>query len=339
MKHNCVEIPYQYLNCSMTIAELETHIVPSTAWRVVSSGFKVTNMIPIIDAVQGGGDAAQMVYQISTRPYLIAYTDTKYNYFTHNSRDQKTLPNKNMTINTPRTRQDGTLRPIVDTKLVDKATGLNQMQTWDNQDMEILQSYWNTNQMKALYAGDTYSYTWHNKDPYFFNNKSFSWRENMYVQAPRLTWNKLLPVCIAGDYENRWTPDKTNNWSTRPSPNIRLGANHDDQQHPTPGRSILTQMTNHPSNPPPIAALEVPALLTATNLVGTITYQITVIYSSTIQIELMSGNPQFAGWSYNIQQNLYEQSESNTQLCQGPVGLKNYVSIMNDGITNTCVTR
>ena len=190
------------------------------------------------------------------------------------------------------------------------------MQRVENQDMEILQSYWNTNQMKALYAGDTYSYTWHNKDPYFFNNKSFSWKENIYVPGPRLVWNKLLPVCIAGNYENRWIPDGSGYWSTRPTPNINAQGHHDNQKHPTPGRSILTQMPNYPSSPPPIAALEVPALLTATNLAGTITYQITVIYSSTIQIELMSGNPQFAGWSYNIQQEKYEQNEANTQLCR-----------------------
>ena len=214
----------------MTKAELETHIIPATSWRVVSSGFKVTNMIPIIDAVQGGADAAQMVYQISTRPYLIAYTDTKYNYFTHNARAQKKLPNKNMTINTPRTRQDGSLQPVVDVKLVDKAwfhkvTGLNQMQRVEDQDMEILQSYWNTNQMKALYAGDTYSYTWNNKDPYFFNNKSFSWKGNTYVEGPRINWDKLLPVCIGGDYEGKWQPDTSGFWSTRPSPNQHQGLN------------------------------------------------------------------------------------------------------------------
>ena len=150
MKHNCVEIPYQYLNCSMTKAELETHIIPATSWRVVSAGFKVTNMIPVVDAIQGNADAAHMVYQISTRPYLVAYTDTKYNYFTHNARPQGKLPNKNMTINTPRTRADGSLQAVVDTKYVDKswfkkATNLNQIQRHEKQDMEILQSYWNTN--------------------------------------------------------------------------------------------------------------------------------------------------------------------------------------------------
>ena len=45
MKHNCLEVPYQYLNCSMTKAENETHLIPSTSWQVVSAGFKVTNMI------------------------------------------------------------------------------------------------------------------------------------------------------------------------------------------------------------------------------------------------------------------------------------------------------
>ena len=339
MKHNCVEIPYQYINCSMTKAEMEIHIIPSTSWRVVSAGFKVTNMIPIIDAIQGGADAAQMVYQISTRPYLVAYTDTKYNYFTHNARPQGKLPNHNMKINTPRTRQDGYLQPVVDVKYVDKAwfhkaTGLNQMASHENQDMEILQSYWNTNQMKALYAGDTYSYEWHNKDPHFFNNKSFSWKHNQYVQGPRIIWDKLLPVCIPGDYLNLWQPDKSGEWSNRPSPNININDQMGRQQTPTPGRSILTQMPNYPSNPPPIAVLETPSLLTATNLAGTITYQITVIYSSTIQIEQMSGNPQFAGWTFHKEP--YDQSEGNTQLCQGK---KNYVYNIVPGGTNDCVTR
>ena len=342
MKHNCLEIPYQYLNCSMTKAEMETHLLPCTSWRVVSAGFKVTNMIPIIDAIQGGGDAAQMVYQISTRPYLVAYTDTKYNYFTHNARTQKKLPNKNMTINTPRTRQDGYLQPVVDTKLVDKcwfnkATGLNSMARHENQDMEILQSYWNTNAMKAIYAGDTYSYQWNNKDPYFFNNKSFSWRGGTFVEGPVMIWDKLLPVCIPGDYKNRWTPDVTGYWSNRPSPNININDQDNNEKTATPGRSILTQMPNYPANPPPIAALEVPSLLTATNMTGTITYQVTVIYNSSIQVELMSGNPQFAGWCYNLIEP--GQTESNTQLCQGQVGLKNYIYNRIQGGTNDCVTR
>ena len=342
LKHNCLEVPYQYLNCSMTKAEMETHLLPSTSWRVLSAGFKVTNMIPIIDAIQGGGDAAQMVYQISTRPYLVAYTDTKYNYFTHNTRIQKKLPNKNMTINTPRTRQDGYLQPVVDTKLVDKrwfhkATGLNSMARHENQDMEILQSYWNTNAMKAIYAGDTYSYQWNNKDPYFFNNKSFSWRGKTFVECPVMIWDKLLPVCIPGDYLNRWTPDATGKWSNNPTPNIDGNNQYGHEDTPTPGRSILTQMPNYPANPPPIAALEVPSLLTATNMAGTITYQVTVIYNSTIQVELMSGNPQFAGWSFNLAEP--GQTESNTQLCQGPVGLKNYIHNKTQDGTNSCVTR
>ena len=343
LKHNCLEIPYQYLNCSMTKAEMETHLLPCTSWRVVSAGFKVTNMIPIIDAVQGGADAAQMVYQISTRPYLVAYTDTKYNYFTHNTRVQAKLPNKNMTINTPRTRQDGYLQPVVDVKLVDKrwfnrATGLNQMARHENQDMEILQSYWNTNAMKAIYAGDTYSYQWNNKDPYFFNNKSFSWRGKTYVDGPTMIWDKLLPVCIPGDYKNRWTPDVTGYWSNRPSPSIDANNVDQSQQTPTPGRSILTQMPNYPANPPPIAALEVPSLLTATNMAGTITYQVTIIYNSTIQVELMSGNPQFAGWNMNLGTEP-GQTESNTQLCQGPVGLKNYLFNRTVDGNNSCTTR
>ena len=96
------------------------------------------------------------------------------------------------------------------------------------------------------------------------------------------------------------------------------------------------QMTIHP-----VVALllEVPSLLTKTNLAGTITYQITVIYTSTIQVELMSGNPQFAGWAFNIAQQDYQQSEANTQLCQGPVGLKNYVFNTDRNATNDCVTR
>ena len=139
----------------------------------------------------------------------------------------------------------------------------------------------------------------------------------------RLVWDKLLPVCIPGDYLNAWQPDKSGYWSHRPGPNLNIDAEPDNREWPTPGRSILTQMPNYPSIPPPMAVLETTSLLTATNLAGTITYQITVIYSSTIQIELMSGNPQFAGWSYNVAQNTYDQSEQNTQICQGPVCICN----------------
>ena len=96
-------------------------------------------------------------------------------------------------------------------------------------------------------------------------------------------------------------------------------------------------MPNYPANPPPIAVLETPSLLTATNMAGTIMYQITVIYSSTIQIELMSGNPQFASWAYTGLE--CDQSEANTQLCQGPVGLKNYAFDTARGGYNDCVTR
>ena len=167
--------------------------------------------------------------------------------------------------------------------------------------------------------------------------KKNSWKEGVFVAGPRIKWDKLLPVCISGDYMNQWEPDPTGRWSARPSPNLNPTLDQPNGQWSTPGRSILTQMPNYPANPLPICVLETPSLLTATNMAGTITYQITVIYSSTLQIELMSGNPQFASWA--VVNKDWDQNESNTQLCQGPVGLKNYAyNAANTGL-NDCVTR
>ncbi|KAI0226319.1 hypothetical protein LSAT2_023078, partial [Lamellibrachia satsuma] len=44
--HAGCTIPYNFLNASMTAAEIETHLMPATAWRVQSCGFKLTNIIP-----------------------------------------------------------------------------------------------------------------------------------------------------------------------------------------------------------------------------------------------------------------------------------------------------
>lgn len=193
LKHNCLSIPYMFLNSSMTMAEIESHIVPSTSWRVVSAGFKVTNMIPILDTMITGADAAQMAFQISTRRFLIGYIDTKYNYFSHSTRNDFPLPNSDMRVNQPRTRQDGQLRNVSDIREVPrnwfaKATGKDPAVQHNAQVMERLMSIWNTDQMIALYAGNTFSYRWMNKDPYFFNNKGFTFRGDVFVDAPELSW-------------------------------------------------------------------------------------------------------------------------------------------------------
>ena len=62
MHHTCFEVPYGFLNGSMTRVEMETHLTPSSSWRVTSYGFKVTNVLPVIDQkTQVGGGSAHGV--------------------------------------------------------------------------------------------------------------------------------------------------------------------------------------------------------------------------------------------------------------------------------------
>ena len=79
--HSCMHIPYAYLNGPMTRAEIETHLMPATAWRVASSGFKVTNVTPLIDQKTQVGGAIETSFLFDSRPQLLTYIDSKQGLF------------------------------------------------------------------------------------------------------------------------------------------------------------------------------------------------------------------------------------------------------------------
>ena len=49
LRFRMVDIPYNYLNASMTDVELETYLSVAKSFRVKSCGFQITNIVPITD--------------------------------------------------------------------------------------------------------------------------------------------------------------------------------------------------------------------------------------------------------------------------------------------------
>ncbi|KAI0231277.1 hypothetical protein LSAT2_018358, partial [Lamellibrachia satsuma] len=81
LHHNCVEILYAYLNASMTRVEMETHLAPSTSWRIKSAGFKVTNVLPLIDQQTQVGGSVHTSFLFDSRLQLLTYVDSKQGLF------------------------------------------------------------------------------------------------------------------------------------------------------------------------------------------------------------------------------------------------------------------
>ena len=335
--HTCVEIPYGYLNGSMTRAEIETHLTPSTSWRVTSAGFKVTNVLPLIDQKTQVGGNVHTSFLFDSRPQLLTYVDSKQGLFQQSNWQQNGLPNHNLQHNIPSTREEGQLKHISSQRVVHREwfkQQFNKDMNAEHQSLHLdeLVSLWNTQEIKFLNPGETWQYTWLNSNLYWFNNMSFTMHGDTLVDGPIISIDRLIPVEVAGVMRNMWRPDaNTQNFSRRPGPNFDSGKNYAAEQTPTPGRSVLSQMPMYPSAPPPIAVLEIPPILNAENKTGNICWQLTVMYECTIQIETLSGSPQYAG--FTPQQTDYYRDKFNsvynhrcTQLCQWPTGLRNYSS-------------
>ena len=335
--HTCVEIPYGYLNGSMTRAEIETHLTPSTSWRVTSAGFKVTNVLPLIDQKTQVGGNIHTSFLFDSRPQLLTYVDSKQGLFQQSNSQQNGLPNHNLQHNIPSTREEGQLKHISSQRIVHREwfkQQFNKDMNAEHQSLHLdeLVSLWNTQEIKFLNPGETWQYTWMNSNPYWFNNMSFTMHGDTLVDGPIISIDRLIPVEVAGSMRNMWRPDiNTLNFSRRPGPNYDSEKKYGSEQTPTPGRSVLSQMPMYPSAPPPIAVLEIPPILNAENKTGNICWQLSVMYECTIQIETLSGSPQYAG--FTPQQTDFYRDKYNavfnhrrTQLCQWPTGLRNYSS-------------
>ena len=334
--HTCFEIPYGYLNGSMTRAEMETFLTPSASWRISSAGFKVTNVLPLIDQKTQVGGSVHTSFLFDSRPQLLTYVDSKQGLF-QQSQWQTTLPNANMKHNLPSTREEGQLKHITSQRIVHREwfkQQFNKDMNAAHQSMHLdeLLSLWNTQEIKFLNPGQTWQYTWLNSNPYWYNNMAFTMHGDTLVDGPILSIDRLLPIEVHGAMRNMFRPDgKTMNFSKRPGPNHDDSKDYKDEQMPTPGRSVLSQMPMFPSAPPPIAVLAIPPILNSENKTGNICWQITCMYECTIQIETLSGSPQYAGFM-PAQTDFYRDKFSavhdhrRTQLCQWPTGLRNYAS-------------
>ena len=337
MHHTCFEIPYGFLNGSMTRVEMETHLTPATSWRVTSCGFKVTNVLPLLDQKTQVGGTVHTGFLFDSRPQLLTYVDSKQGLFQQSEWQTDSLPNSNLKHNIPRTREEGQLKHITSQRIVHREWFKQQF----NKDMNAhhvslhldeLMSLWNTQEMKFVNPGETWQYTWMNSNPYWFNNMSFTMHGDTVVDGPIISIDRLIPVEVQGTMRNMFNPDvQTPNFSRRPSPNYDNKKFYTNEQTPTPGRSVLSQMPMNPSAPPPIAVLEIPPILNAENKTGNICWQLTVMYECTIQIETLSGSPQYAGFT-PMQTDFYRNNykavcnHRRTQLCQWPTGLRNYSS-------------
>lgn len=108
-----VEIPYNYLNASMTNVELETYLSVAKSFRVKSCGFQITNIVPITNELGQVQNTTVTNTTFNTRPWMAAYVDSKYGLFQQRDFTSSVLPNKNFTKNIPATRAEGRLAQCV----------------------------------------------------------------------------------------------------------------------------------------------------------------------------------------------------------------------------------
>ena len=335
MHHTCFEVPYMFLNGSMTRVEMETHLMPASSWRIASAGFKITNVAPLLDQKTQVGGSVHSTFLFDSRPQLLTYVDSKQGLFQQCQWDHEDLPNTNLRHNVPSTREEGQLRPVTSSRIIHRLWFKNQFQMDEDSKHESLHldellSLWNTQEIKFLDPGQTWEYTWMNSNPYWYNNMSFSMHGDTMVDGPVLCIDRLIPIEIHGARNGHVLPDeKSPYFSKRPSPNHDNAHVYDRECTPQPGRSCLTQMPMFPSAPPPIAVLEIPPIFNDQNKAGNICWQITCMYECTIQIETLSGSPQYAGFTptqdvFNTALYGAVYGNKRTQLCQWPTGLRNY---------------
>ena len=201
------EIPYGYLNGSMTRVEMETHLTPASSWRITSCGFKVTNVLPVIDQKTQVGGAVYTGFLFDSRPQLLTYVDSKQGLFQQSNWQAGTLPNTNLTHNIPRTREEGQLKHITSQRIVHREwfkQQFNKDMNAHHSDLHLdeLMSLWNTQEAKFLNPGQTWQYTWMNGNPYWFNNMAFTMHGDTLVEGPIVSIDRLIPVEVQGTMRN-----------------------------------------------------------------------------------------------------------------------------------------
>ena len=291
--------------------------------------------------------------QFAARPYVGTYVDSKYALFgMSNVYEHDMLPNHNIMYNLLRTRDSGALKTLTTMKTVPRywyayQIGANASVSHHDRPMEELLSLWNTDKLNFCFPGETFQYTWMNNNPYWYNGMAFS-HGNQTIEGTLMGFTKHMPIEISSTcnpHDNKWTPGTNMYWQTRTGPNYQVpGHEGDHTNHATPGRSCLSQQPNLPGSPPPIALIEVPPLLNSKDETGHVTWQCTIVYKVTLQVETMSGSPQFAGWQstrrlagegqYN---SLMERSRSN--LYQFPTGVRNYAYVLHHDYNNPALIR
>ena len=347
--HAGCTVPYNYLNAAMTRAEIETHLMGATAWRVQSCGFKLTNVIPLTDTVNQVGGTVNTDLAINTRPWFVGYIDSKHNFFKQSHFMHKELPNSNMTMNIATSREMGMLRGIKQTRIVARnwlkhQTNLDGNSAASGIAMDNFMSIWNTDNLNYIYSGDTWQYAWHNKNPFWYNGMSFAHGHGEVCEGMPLNIWKAIPVEIGSNVMQtfNWVPNGRGISSSKHTGGTYEAANvsNSNQNTAIPGRSCLTQMPMEPSEAPPVAYIEIAPMLTASNEPTKSLWVCTIVYECTIQIETMSGNPQYAGWHVprddtHLTTDLW--SRERTTLCQGPVGMRHYALNNHASGTNPCL--
>ena len=111
-KYAWMDIPYYTLGAAMKDAEIQTTFINATVWRVTSCGFKMSNIIPLVDTVETQGGQLSLGLAANTRPYIMATVDSRRHFFGNTSDMCTPLPNNEMIYNIPETRKIGSLKFI-----------------------------------------------------------------------------------------------------------------------------------------------------------------------------------------------------------------------------------
>lgn len=214
-----LNIEYWRLNASMTIKDMQTHFTPAKRFRVISMGFKISNIIPTTEELTNIGGTLTETLTFNQRPYMFTYVDDRHALFQNaqaNRSKWSQAPNSDFTVNLPVSRAQGNLNYINDFRTTNKkwaarALSINPDQEYSNMAAEDLMSPFNTDGWSTLHVGETWSYTWNQTSKLWFPVMEFSFMGSRRVIPGQ--WSRDKMVGEVGPWNQsqpgqQWTPDE-----------------------------------------------------------------------------------------------------------------------------------
>ncbi len=317
MTSDWVEIPYYYLNGSMTLNDAQSHFVNCQKWRVVACGFELGNIVPLEDTIKPDNSISTSFNQ---RPYMFTYTDDTEHVWPIGMAEQPVLPNDYLLNNVPKNRAESQLKNIQTKRIVplnwlQQAIGTDIPDAGLIGDPSIFGSIFNTSSWGILQAGQRFNYQWNNPSKLWYPASAMSFNRQV-VMPQKLFWQNM-PAEIApysyADYqfkkidgiETAWTPTQTprealdyptagSQWpreiwqsgeaTLNPSSSSSVNYKKYQNQPKQTGKIVTTLIPFVSNDPPPRCALRLPTIWDANgNAPMKIGFSFTLTYFSKIE--------------------------------------------------------